>query len=421
MYAFMLPLGKKVYTENPCVFDDKASLLIPRAVAYSAGLIDYFFRGQLEIFHPNDGVYGILDHSVTTDNCKDNCGFKKIKLKLANSTPDITVSGPNGAVVPQTMDGGTLVVVAKFHRNTCYTRDLEGEYDTGKLINGVPETNAAYMERCRTPAEEINVSQPLSGQSVPPCSGSTCETNAQAFVFNFDTPIPINATDLYLQVVYRGRLGSEQDAVVVATKDLAEPTYFSVVNVTDYLICYNNAFYYKTATGGIPSTIPAMVDGEPAAAYYSPTSYPYWRLTFEPALTLSLPAPVMSSADPVRVRVDAIQANEYARIVVLIEAGRKYNDEIFGHVAPKAPPYTLLNTALHQIDYAANGSPNANLRDYKLAQFRKVKATVPLFGYRTNMQGTPGGCLGLTPPPEPTDQSYAKPTVMKTVDIKLVD
>ena len=36
------------YTMNRQVYDDQARVLIPRAVAYSAGLIDYFFRGRLE-------------------------------------------------------------------------------------------------------------------------------------------------------------------------------------------------------------------------------------------------------------------------------------------------------------------------------------------------------------------------------------
>lgn len=132
-------IGTTFYTMNHCVMDDHLRLLIPRAVAYSAGLIDYFFRGQLEIRLPNEGVYAILDHSVPGDNCKDTCGFKKIKLKLANATPDITPSG-GGAVAVQTMTGGTLVAVAKYHKNTCYTTDLEGEYDSGTLINGSTET-----------------------------------------------------------------------------------------------------------------------------------------------------------------------------------------------------------------------------------------------------------------------------------------
>ena len=45
-------------------YDAMANLLIPRAVAYSAGLIDYFFRGRMEIALPDEGVYAILDHAA---------------------------------------------------------------------------------------------------------------------------------------------------------------------------------------------------------------------------------------------------------------------------------------------------------------------------------------------------------------------
>jgi hypothetical protein len=37
-----------------------------------------------------------------------------------------------------------------------------------------------------------------------------------------------------LQIVYRGVLGEEADAVVVAAKDLSEPTYFTFHNATDF-------------------------------------------------------------------------------------------------------------------------------------------------------------------------------------------
>ncbi len=40
------------YTMNRHVYDDQVRLLVPRAVAYSAGLIDYFFRGRID-FHPD--------------------------------------------------------------------------------------------------------------------------------------------------------------------------------------------------------------------------------------------------------------------------------------------------------------------------------------------------------------------------------
>src|SRR5262249_153133 len=52
------------YTLNRVNYDAMADLLIPRAVAYSAGLLDYFFRGKMEISLPDAGFYGVVDQSL---------------------------------------------------------------------------------------------------------------------------------------------------------------------------------------------------------------------------------------------------------------------------------------------------------------------------------------------------------------------
>ena len=128
-------------------------------------------------------------------------GFTKLKLKVKNVTPKGT------GIEPMTPEG-KLVAVVKFHRNNCYQPDLSGEY-------GSPGMD---WRSCRGVGEEIVVS---SDASVP--SGINADPSQVTFLF--PTPVPINATDLFLQVVYRGPLGDELDAVVVATKDISEPTY----------------------------------------------------------------------------------------------------------------------------------------------------------------------------------------------------
>jgi len=37
-----------------------------------------------------------------------------------------------------------------------------------------------------------------------------------------------------LQIVFEGSLGEEEEAIVVATKDIFEPGYLSIYNSTDY-------------------------------------------------------------------------------------------------------------------------------------------------------------------------------------------
>ncbi len=189
-----------LYREN---YVAQANLLLPRAVAYSAGILEYFFRGQIDISAPDEGVYGLIDHAVEKD--KDTAGFDTIKLKLRNSTPD------------QVMSGGTVVAVLKYHRNACYKDDLSGE----------PGAPGVDEEVCREVGDDIVVSELQRAVSI--------DTTPHQFKFTFPKKLPINATDVRLQVVYRGPLGSETDAIAIGAKDLSEPTFMSYINASDYI------------------------------------------------------------------------------------------------------------------------------------------------------------------------------------------
>ena len=237
--------GWSQYTLNYKNYDEHADLLVPRAVGYSAGLIDYFFRGQLYVAPPAEGIYALLDHGDPASNCKDTCGFTKVKVKVANATPDITP--PGGSATPQAMGSGTLVAVAKFRRNRCYTTDLSGEYSGA--ADPTPQT--AYYEYCvGSQPEEIVVSDPKTNTTLPLCNAGpqgNCGSMAVPLTFTFsqsptNNVIPINAASLSLQVVFRGPLGAEQDAVVVETVDVSEPSYFSFMNASDYIKLGSEAY-----------------------------------------------------------------------------------------------------------------------------------------------------------------------------------
>jgi hypothetical protein len=71
----------------------------------------------------------------------------------------------------------------------------------------------------------------------------------QELTFDFGRqPLPTNAADLFLTVVYRGPLGLEADAVVVGGKDIPEPDPVVVVNATDY-DCFGDQPHFVT---GLP-------------------------------------------------------------------------------------------------------------------------------------------------------------------------
>ena len=54
-----------------------ADMLIPRAIAYSAGLVDFFFRGTLEVLAPTDIPIALLDHGTPARLCSlRHCLYK---------------------------------------------------------------------------------------------------------------------------------------------------------------------------------------------------------------------------------------------------------------------------------------------------------------------------------------------------------
>jgi hypothetical protein len=73
--------GAPVYSLNRLNYDAMASLLVPRAVAYSAGLINFFFRGRIDIELPDEGVFAAADHA-------SGKGFTMVRTKIRNKTPD---------------------------------------------------------------------------------------------------------------------------------------------------------------------------------------------------------------------------------------------------------------------------------------------------------------------------------------------
>jgi hypothetical protein len=226
----------RTYRLNRLNYDDMATLLIPRAVGYSAGLIEHFFRGEMNINLPDAGFYSIIDHAkfapsrsgTATDVSAGFKGFDKIKVKVSNTTPRIVTS--DGSLIDQPMQAGALIAVLKFHRNLCYD----------DLLTQWPLTGDAARD-CRAAVEEIVTSDVIANQSVPFSTGSASDAKELTFTFS-NQELPINAWDVVLQVVYRGQLGSESDAVVVATKNIAEPTFAGFMNTTDYVVI-NKKFY----------------------------------------------------------------------------------------------------------------------------------------------------------------------------------
>jgi hypothetical protein len=148
---------------------DYADKLAPRAVGYSAALLDYFFRGTIELTFPapaNESFrYIRLKAKNTTVNGEELTNPEEIKLvvrhKQARMNPAEGKVGPEP--IPQGEDGYHYLVVP--------------------LKNSI-----ATIPRDTTVDLEFDLS---------------------------DTPIPMWSYDVSLQVVYKGQLGNETGAVAV--------------------------------------------------------------------------------------------------------------------------------------------------------------------------------------------------------------
>lgn len=254
-----------------------ANMTMPRAIAYGAGLLNYFFRGELTIEMPPAGLYAILDHagqhSVDADGYPrkpngDIFGFSQVQIKVKNTTPTIVESGTSSSI-PQTAKSGQLVLVAQYHRYLCYKPDLSGQpsvdLNTGDVIPAVCSLNPSRSEY-----PEIAVSAPVSvdasGQVTS--NGVTFNLNGSSGLAQFDfsaDPIPINATDLFLQVVYRGKLGDEQDGIAVGRIDVSEPTYNMNANLSDMFVYQNQWLTQGQVTQMIADqTLPMGIEYQPS-------------------------------------------------------------------------------------------------------------------------------------------------------------
>lgn len=183
------------YLDGLC-YKDIASMLIPRAVGYSSALLDYFFRGEIEVTLPDSlGIY-----SFCTDS---NEGFKKFSLMVKNVTRG-----------NEEMTNGEVSLVLSY-----------------RLGSGPP-----FVPNPPRPEEERYFKVFNCGVKAIPR-----DTPVQLDVDLSGNPLPYNAMDVTLTVVFKGDLGAElNDAVAIGFKDISEPTPVDLFNDTDKICFHGN-------------------------------------------------------------------------------------------------------------------------------------------------------------------------------------
>lgn len=154
--------GSAFYTsflvDEEC-FVEHANYLFPRAVGYSAALLDYFFRGKLE-----------ATLSSQTPSTPTTMHFM-----VKNSTPG------------EAMTGGKLALVLRYKQLTETATSLDA-----------PAADSPYSYQ------------------VVELTGKAVGTGFAEYRFDLAQPLPQWTTDLAYQIVYRGVLGNEQDSVAVS-------------------------------------------------------------------------------------------------------------------------------------------------------------------------------------------------------------
>ena len=150
----------------------------------------------IEVTLPDKGVYALTEDPAL--------GFQGITLLARNVDPDGN----------QTTSGDIKLVVQ-------YRLALDDPFQSYP----VPTTEEFFY---------IVTPEANGTPSIP-------RNNPVELVFDLSAnPIPLYATDVYLQVVYRGQFGLEEEAVAVGLKDISEPTPIDFFNNMDKICLYNS-------------------------------------------------------------------------------------------------------------------------------------------------------------------------------------
>ncbi len=279
--------------DNRC-YEEYAQNLIPRAVGYSAGLLNYFFRGDIKLVYETDANPGYVIVNNINEDMKgtfkilyDNVRDERIELWNGNLTLNASSKSSkiNFPILNDAKEPGKYILVFKGKLGneeeavvgniSGRTLEITAPDQYVYSIIDVSQSPLQFTEiRAKVkninPAEEIQngtlyaiakyrisaTQQEFSYSISTPISISALSSTSSAeFTFNFtNRPIPISISDLYLQVIFKGRIGSEDNAVAIGLKDISEPTPIDLFNNMD-MVCINGSWYIA----GSPETI-AQID-----------------------------------------------------------------------------------------------------------------------------------------------------------------
>jgi|GEM_PF-2327159 len=197
--ASLTPL-KRIPPMDDNVHDDYAKKILPRAVGYSAALLDYFFRGKinLAVANPSD------------------ISFRSVKVNVQNNTAG------------ETMDVGEVKLIIRYKALS--------EWNMG-----------GNKYQLNYPPEDSSPDKYTYKVSIPQFVDLT---NPQTLTFDFSTDtLPYFFDDMTMQLVFKGKLGNEEGAVAVSQLEPIIGVY------SDFTVSLPaSGVYAKAADGTLSAT-----------------------------------------------------------------------------------------------------------------------------------------------------------------------
>jgi hypothetical protein len=282
-YAFLL---------DEICFKDYAAKLIPRAIGYSTALLDYFFRGSIEIALPAENHHAGA-YAITTD---PDQGFTHIALNAKNTSS-------NG----EKMTDGNIELVVK------YKLALDDPFQSYP----VPTT------------EEFSYIVALEANNIRAIPSD----NPVALEFNLSPAIPIYATNVSINLVYKGALGAEADAVVAGHKDISEPTPIDIFSNLDK-VCLAGGWHdagSADAISFVDTNGNGIADRNELDVYPHDLHDHYIRIS-------SVDDPQYPSRTEDDIHIPALHAGEFIRTAFIL-SDDEFTMGIYHPLAPCTHPY----------------------------------------------------------------------------------
>ena len=281
--SFSWNLQRLELKHNSATHYDYTENLIPRAVGYSAGLLNYFFRGDIRLEYVTSPQPGYVivnktgekldgDFRIYYDNRNNERhllwnGIGNLEAVMNDKTNPFDFILPDDAKEP-----GKYILV--FKGNMGNEKGAVAGYVNSRVLEITPPSQYIYsmadgseadpyFTRIRAKVKNASPGEQMRSGTVQAVAKYKADTYDAGFIysisepraidlssnapveveFNFDNdPIPADVTDLNLEIVFKGTIGSEADAMAFGIKDISEPTPIDVFNNTDKS-CINGSWY----------------------------------------------------------------------------------------------------------------------------------------------------------------------------------